>query len=134
MVNRGVSGKRVLLPRAAGSRKVLIELLSAAGANVHEIQIYQARLPEAGSDTLREIFRKPVDFITFTSSSTVHNFMEMAREILPRIDFTRTHAACIGPITAATLREYGIEPAVEAKDFTIPGLVHALIEAVHSAK
>ena len=63
-----------------------------------------------------------IDYITFTSSSTVKNFAELAGNL----PWQKIPAACIGPITAETLRDYGIEPAVEATEFTMEGLVEAI--------
>lgn len=124
LMKTDVTGKKLLLPRAAGSRRILPEQLAAAGATVQEIHIYQAESPEESKQHLTELFdsQKP-DFITFTSSSTVRNFAELA-ENLP---WQEIPVACIGPITAETLREYGIQPAVEADEFTIDGLVEAMI-------
>ncbi|HSP07758.1 MAG TPA: uroporphyrinogen-III synthase, partial [Acidobacteriota bacterium] len=60
------------------------------------------------------------------SSSTVHHFMEMAGDLLSLLDPQKTRIAAIGPITAATLHDYGLTVAVEAEEFTIPGLVDAI--------
>jgi uroporphyrinogen III methyltransferase/synthase len=61
--------------------------------------------------------------VTFTSSSTVTRFLEVAgAERLPPL------VACIGPVTAATAREAGLTVTVEATEHTIPGLVAALVD------
>jgi uroporphyrinogen III methyltransferase / synthase len=128
-----ISGKRILLPRAAGSRTVLPTVLSASGAIVDEIRIYRADLPESSrSKLIRILEEEQVDFITFTSSSTVRNFMELAGDVLSNIDLERTLVACIGPITASTLREYGVPVTIQATEFTIPGLVSAIIQHLES--
>ena len=129
LLKTGISGKRILLPRAAGSRPVLPTVLSAAGATVEEIRIYRADLPESSrSKLIRILEEEQVDFITFTSSSTVRNFMELAGDVLSNIDLEKISVACIGPITAATLQEYGVPVTIQATEYTIPGLVSAIIQ------
>lgn len=129
MLQAGVAGKRILLPRAQGSRPVLPEELTRNGAIVDEIHIYKAELPEGSHQKLAAILgQQPVDFITFTSSSTARHFVEMAEELMTRIDFTKTRLASIGPITSATLKELGLPVAVEASEFTMSGLVRAMSE------
>ncbi len=122
--------KQVLLPRAAGSRQILPEELSRCGAGVHEIHIYRAESAGAGRERLKTILEQAPDFITFTSSSTVRNFAELAGDL----PWRKIKAACIGPITATTLREFEVEPVVEAREFTISGLVQALCESVDAQK
>jgi len=118
-----ISGTKILLPRAAGSRTILPNELRAAGAIVDEIHIYLAEIAEDSKEALTKCLQSgELDYITFTSSSTVRNFAELAGDL----PWQTIAAACIGPITAETLREYGIAPAVEAKQFTMPGLVEAM--------
>jgi uroporphyrinogen III methyltransferase/synthase len=124
-----LAGKRILMPRAAGSRDVLPQSLAAGGSIVHEIPIYRADLPETNRTKLMRILRRErIDYITFTSSSTVRNFVELAGEALSDLQ-PNTKIACIGPITARTATEYGLIPAIVAQEFTISGLVQALIAA-----
>lgn len=121
-----IAGKRILLPRAEGSRRVLVEELETHGASVHEIQIYRAEIPAGGREELQRLLQQEtIDFITFTSSSTAHHFVEMAGDLLP----PGIRIASIGPITSATLREYGLTVSVEAVEFTMQGLVDALSNA-----
>ncbi len=217
-------GKRILLPRAAEARKVLVHELQQAGAIVDEIAAY-ATLPVASNDALgRDVLHllqtHQIDIITFTSSSTVRNFVqwltsctegepdsvqEADRHELTRVDFssgeqlspssgrpqgpqphvpatpaptrtslaghfqdnlpvqdshkgghyrlegvgnqvaqdvvtplvgvrslitsnTQVKIACIGPITAQTARECGLPVHIEAKEFTIDGLVEAIVQ------
>jgi len=131
LLAEGVNRKKILLPRAKGSREVLPVSLKEHGAQVDEIHIYRSDVPESSREQLREILAgETIDFITFTSSSTVHNFVELAGPLVQKIDLEKTRIACIGPITAATLKEYGIPPAIQAAEFTIPGLVRSLLENV----
>ena len=81
--------------------------------------------PEDAEARARVLFggeRKP-DWITFTSSSTVKNFLAVAGPGA----LAGVRAASIGPVTSATLRQHGIEPAVEAKPFTMDGLAQAIL-------
>jgi uroporphyrinogen-III synthase len=127
MLQQGVGGKRILLPRAQGSRPILPEELSRNGAIVNEIHIYKAGLPEESHEKLAVILHDHhIDFITFTSSSTVRHFVEMAGDLISEIDFGKTRLASIGPITSATLKEHGLPVAVEATEFTMSGLVRAM--------
>jgi uroporphyrinogen III methyltransferase / synthase len=123
MQKQNLRGTKILLPRAAGSRPVLPLRLKAAGADVEEIHIYRAEIAEESKTLLKKLLSSDeVDYITFTSSSTVRNFAELAGTL----PWQKIPAACIGPITSETLREYGIEPAIEATEFTMTGLVEAL--------
>jgi len=129
LAQRPLSGKKILLPRAAGSRDVLPNELSAMGAIVDEIHLYRAEAPTSGREKLAQIFsEQTIDFITFTSSSTVHNFVEMAGDLVTQLKNVRI--VSIGPITAATLRQYGLPPAIEAKEFTMAGLVEAIVRSL----
>lgn len=133
LLAEGMRNSRILLPRAEGSREVLPTALSQSGAIVEEIQIYRSDVPESSRRQLKHILdSERIDFLTFTSSSTVHNFVELAGSLLKRIDLEKTRIACIGPITAATLKEYGLPPAIQANEFTIPGLVQAILNSVRS--
>jgi len=117
-----VAGKHILLPRAELARPALAEALTQAGADVDEIPVYHTLLPSpdpAGMEALRQ----GVDVITFTSSSTVHNFVSMVGN-----EVGGALVACIGPITAQTAQELGLPVHIVAKAYTIPGLVDVLKE------
>ncbi|MCI0417087.1 uroporphyrinogen-III synthase [bacterium] len=124
LVKDSLAGKKILLPRAARSRPILPEQLRQSGAIVEEIHIYKAEIAAQNKQTLVELLNSnQLDLLTFTSSSTVRNFAELAGEF----PWQKIPVACIGPITAETLREYGVEPAIEAEEFTMQGLVEAII-------
>jgi len=127
-----VRGKRVLLARAAVARDVIPDALRARGATVAVVDAYRTVIPEESVTAMRTIFgtggRIP-DAATFTSSSTVTNFLNLAREagvVVPRA----MRAVSIGPVTSRTLRENGWEPAVEAAPHELSGLVEAVVRAV----
>jgi uroporphyrinogen III methyltransferase/synthase len=123
-----LAGKRVLLPRAAVARDLVPAELARRGALVDVVEAYRSVAPEDAGSQIREIFgsaHKP-DCITFTSSSTVKNFVAAAgAEVLAGVK-----VASIGPITSATARDLGIEVTVQAREFTIDGLVEALLESL----
>jgi uroporphyrinogen III methyltransferase/synthase len=127
-----VRGKRFLLPRAAGARPVLPETLSARGARVEDVVAYQAVQP-SGADVASvrtALAAGEIDALTFTSSSTVANFVAMVGrdEVARLIVGGRPLVACIGPVTADTARAHGLSVAVEARVYTSAGLSAALGE------
>ena|SRR5271165_636417 len=136
-LHKRVKGKRVLLVRAKVARDVIPRELQKAGATVDVIEAYETVVPEASKRRLRAALsgkRKP-HAITFTSSSTVKNFVSLlglrgARAALKKPARHRgIHSASIGPVTSATLREFGLPVDIEAKQFDIPGLVTAILAA-----
>src|SRR5262245_13627040 len=120
---------RVLLPRAAATRDVLVTGLRRLGAQVTEVPAYATRRAEAGTARLREALAAgTIDAVTFTSSSTARNFAELFTEDERREWLTRAIVASIGPITAATAAEYGLQTDVMPSEYTIPALARALAE------
>lgn len=127
LVAAGVGGQTVLVPRSAVAREVLVEMLVAAGVFVDEVPSYTVeRAPEIPADVVAAVRRGEIDVVTFTSSSTVEHLVSLseAADILDRL--RHLDVACIGPITAATARERGLDPTVVAAEYTIEGLVEAI--------
>jgi len=120
-----LAGKRVLLPRAAVARDLVPVELSRRGAQVDVVEAYRTVMPEDALERSRELFEgsRPPDLITFTSSSTVQNFIAAAKG-LPGA----TQAVSIGPITTKTAIDLGIPVAAQARVFTVDGLVDAILE------
>jgi uroporphyrinogen III methyltransferase/synthase len=119
--------KRVLLPRAAVARDLVPRELANRGAFVNVVEAYRTLLPAEAAQRVPEIFHPDCmpDWIAFTSSSTVQNFVTVAgTEILKGV-----RVASIGPITSATARRCGIEVAAEAREYTMDGLVQAIVSA-----
>jgi uroporphyrinogen III methyltransferase/synthase len=117
--------RRILLPRAAVARDVIPMELRRRGATVDVVDAYRTVLPEDAAARARESLAAKPDWITFTSSSTVTNFMEAAgREALAEI-----RIASIGPITSEAIRAQDLSVDVEASPHTIPGLVQAILGA-----
>jgi uroporphyrinogen-III synthase len=123
-----VKGQWVLLPRADIAREALAVELANRGAVVHEIVAYRT-LPATPDPLALAELQRGVDVITFTSSSTVRNFITLAGPIANLSN--RPAIACIGPITAQTTREVGLPVDVMATEYTMDGLVAAL--AAHFA-
>ena len=118
-----LAGKRVLLPRAAVARDLVPAELARRGAQVDVVEAYRTVLPDLrGALPLTEAGLLDCDCVTFTSSSTVQNFVALAgQESLAGVP-----VASIGPITTRTARDLGIEVTAEAREFTIDGLVEAV--------
>ena len=120
---------RVLLPRAAQTRDVLVTGLRRLGAQVTEVPAYATRRAEAGTARLREALAAgSIDAVTFTSSSTARNFAELFTEEERRSWLAGVTVASIGPITAATAAEYGLTTDVMPTEYTIPALAGALAD------
>ncbi|HEU4370870.1 MAG TPA: uroporphyrinogen-III synthase [Methylomirabilota bacterium] len=120
---------RVLLPRAAQTRDVLVTELRRLGAHVTEVPAYATRRADAGTARLREALAAgAIDAVTFTSSSTARNFAELFSEDERRAWLSRVTVASIGPITAATAAEYGLTTGVMPGEYTIPALARALAD------
>lgn len=122
-------GHRVLLPRADIARKALVELLQLEGAVVDEVTAYKTSAAGGDSGRVRRMLQDgEIDVITFTSSSTVKNFVSALGENDIGGLIKSARVACIGPITAETARQNGLPVHIEAKSYTIEGLVEAIVE------
>jgi uroporphyrinogen III methyltransferase/synthase len=121
------AGDRVLLPRAARTRDVLVRELERRGAVVCEVAAYATRRVEAAAAGLRAALAAgDVDVVTFTSSSTARHFAELFTEEERRRWLARVTVASIGPITAATAAEHGVRTDVMPAEYTIPALARAI--------
>lgn len=130
-LRKKVKGKRVLLVRAKVARDVIPRELRRAGADVEVVEAYETVVPQSSRARLREVLKNPKrrpHVVTFTSSSTVKNFVELLGRT-PRRRLQGIRAASIGPVTSATLCELGLKVDIAAKEFTIPGLVAAIAKS-----
>jgi uroporphyrinogen-III synthase len=128
----GVRGQRVLLVRAAVARDVIPDALRGRGAVVDVVDAYRTVIPEESVTEIGTIFGpggRGVDAATFTSSSTVTNFLNLLQVAGAETPKTM-RAVSIGPITSQTLRDNGWEPAAEADPHDLGGLVAAVVRAV----
>jgi uroporphyrinogen-III synthase len=128
-----VKGERVLLVRAKVARDVIPNSLRELGAKVHVVEAYETVVPESSRTAILAALgdeqNKPFA-ITFTSSSTVRNFVELVGEERAHSSLLDGVKLCsIGPVTSATLKELKLRVDVEAKEYTIPGLVNAIAHA-----
>ncbi|MDI6783057.1 MAG: uroporphyrinogen-III C-methyltransferase [bacterium] len=120
-----LSRKKILLARALEARDILPEQLKQRGAKVDVVPVYKTIKP-VGAQRAAPDKLKSLDVITFASSSSVRNFVEMfSKEEFKEI-ISSAAIAVIGPITAQTARELGLPIAIEATEYTIPGLVTAI--------
>ena len=134
MKHVGVAGDRILLPRAEVAREVLPQQLGAMGADVDVVVAYRAVPPKVNVEDLKaRLGQREIHYLTFASSSTVRNFCQLfgSREELQELAKEST-VACIGPITAQTVREEGLKVGLVASENTIPALVESM--AQHAEK
>ncbi len=123
LAREGADGARCLLLRADIATGELPDALRDAGATVEQVAIYRTVRPEAlPADAADALAAGEVDWITFTSSSTVTNFFALAGDA----DLAGVRLAAIGPVTAETLHAHDREASVIAEPHTIPGLVEAI--------
>src|SRR5207302_11102174 len=127
VVARGaVHGKRLLGPRVRGAHAALPEGLRARGAIVDVIPVYETvRAAGEGGSLAAQLLGGTIDVVTLTSSSTVRGFVDLVGRAAATSG--RFRAAVIGPVTAASARELGVPVAIEAEDYTVGGLVAALV-------
>ncbi len=122
---------RALILRAKKARDILPEGLKGAGVNVRIIDLYDTVVPKESASLLKDAMKETVDYVTFTSSSTVENFIGLSgkdyRQKLSGVKF-----ASIGPVTSGTLKKFGLKADIEAKVYTIEGLVNAMVK--HDSK
>lgn len=135
-LKKQVKGKRVLLVRAKVARDVIPKELRKAGAVVDVFEAYETIVPASSRARLQAALKNPnrrPDVITFTSSSTAKNFVELlgtagrSRNGQRPSKLKEVCLASIGPVTSATLRELNLGVDIEAREYTIPGLVRALV-------
>ena len=127
--SRVKKGEWVLLPRARGARAVLPDTLRQWGVHVNEVILYEAvPVGKVSKARINDILEGRVDYLTFTSSSTVSNFVKMVgRDNVLRVN-KKVKVACIGPITAETARGHGFGVDIVAQEYTIDGLLQAIID------
>ena len=133
-LRKRVKGKRILLARAAQARDVIPVELRRAGAHVDVVAAYETIVPRSSRIALQRALASPKlrpHAITFTSSSTIRNFIELLGADRIRAGALKGIAlASIGPITSTTLREVGLRATVEARQYTMPGLVKAICRSL----
>ncbi|GFM35990.1 uroporphyrinogen-III C-methyltransferase [Desulfovibrio psychrotolerans] len=127
LLERGMNGCKVLLPRALEAREVLPEELRKAGAVVDILPVYETVPAGEKRDTVLKMLEAgELHCVTFGSSSTVDNFFALVEPDIIKKHRATVKLASIGPITAKTLESYGFTPDIQPEDYTIPALVAEL--------
>ncbi|MBI3802538.1 MAG: uroporphyrinogen-III C-methyltransferase [Nitrospirae bacterium] len=125
---RGIAGKRFLIPRALEAREILPEEIRRKGGSVDVVPTYRAVRPDAASDAIEALLEEErPDLITFASSSTLRNFLEIVGPAR-RHRLAGIPIACIGPITAETARESGLTVDVMPSEYTFPALAQSIVD------
>ena len=125
-----VAGKRILYPRAALARDLIVQELTAAGASVAAPVAYASAPPAEAALMARQALAEGLDLLTFTASSTVRNFAGL----LDPAELARAReipVAVIGPQTADAARKLGFTVAVEPAEATLEAMVAAIVDYFH---
>lgn len=128
MRRKGTVQPQALILRAKKARDILPKGLQEAGFAVSMMSLYDTVAPPGSAALLRQALREKIDFVTFTSSSTVENFVKLLGKNY-RARLSGIKCASIGPVTSQTLRKFGLKANIEAKAYTIDGLVNAITES-----
>lgn len=129
-LSSGARGQRLLLARASRGREVLADELQAAGAHVEQAVVYQSLDVTAPDEHVTQLISAgKIDWLTVTSSAIARSVVRMFGERL-----RATKLVSISPITSATLRELGHEPTAEAKEYTMAGVVAAIVKKAMTDK
>jgi len=122
-----VDGQKILIPASAIGRTLLDEALSARGATVCRVVTYENRPPGPGAvDMPPALVEDRLDLFIFLSPSSVRHFLLTVGEQRAMDQLTRRHIACIGPTTAAAVRELGLEVSVQPEETSVPALVESI--------
>jgi len=126
---RRMDGKRILLARAKKARDILPKGLKKMGAEVDVVEVYRTVRPKGGSKRMKKLLaEEKIDVITFTSSSTVNHFADLLKKEDLKNLVKGIAIACIGPVTAGTAKERGLNVRIQPKQYTIPALTQAIAE------
>jgi uroporphyrinogen III methyltransferase/synthase len=127
LLEQGVVGQRVLVVRALEGREVLEAKLREGGAFVTSAPCYRTVPDNSNAAEARAALSAGnVDWVTFTSSSTVKNFMDAVGADIIESARNAFRVACIGPITARTAQECGLQPDAVAQDASVEALIEVL--------
>ncbi len=126
MDSENVSGKKFLLPRAAVAREILPDTLRKMGASIDVVPAYQTISPKPSDVSfLKRLAEGGIDVITFTSSSTVTNFLDrLDKEHHPKLK--NIAIACIGPVTQKTAEDRGLKVSIVPDEYTVEALALAI--------
>lgn len=128
LAGQSMNDSRVLIPRAEVARETLPDQLRARGAVVDVIPVYRTVAPKV-EGWRQQLVNRNIHVVTFTSSSTVRNFVDLLGGVDAAKDLLKSVAvACIGPVTAQTVEEYGLTVAIVPRENTVPALVDAIAQ------
>lgn len=132
LLDQGIEGRSILIPRAQQAREILPETLRGAGAQVTVAPVYiNTPIAENRDEMRAELNSGTVDLLTFTSSSTVTNFLAMLQAKSPeelKALLGGVRIAAIGPITAKTLTDNGLQVDIQPTEYTIPAMIDAILD------
>jgi len=125
-----IQGRKILIPRAEKARDILPAALAAAGGQVDVVAVYRTEKPaNLDVDSVLEMFKnRTIHAVTFTSSSTVSNFVDIVGSLRIGELLKGVMTASIGPVTTESARQLGLDVTVEAHEYTIDGLVNSMVE------
>jgi uroporphyrinogen III methyltransferase/synthase len=124
-LSKEAAGRRFLLARASRGREILAEQLQAAGGAVDQVVVYSSRdVTQPEGDVARALAEGKIDWVMVSSSAIARSLVSLFGQ-----ELRKSKLASISPVTSATLRELGFEPAAEARQYTIAGLVEAICMA-----
>jgi uroporphyrinogen-III synthase len=134
-LNENISGKRFLLPQSNLSKHVLADEIRSAGGIADEVVAYQNVIGQPDVAGLQSL-RCGVDVVTFTSPSTVRNFMRLVREngLDPLNLPGKPFFACIGPVTKKTAEEANLGDLIVAEEYTTEGIIRVLSDLAEPVK
>lgn len=129
-----VQGKKILLPRAKIATADLPNGLLQKGASVEEVPLYDTVkvASENRGNIEADLLNGGIDLVTFTSSSTVTNFLDMFPTHTPAVLLANVKVAVIGPTTRKTAVKCDLQVDIVAKEVSIESLVEAIVEAYHN--
>ncbi len=128
LIEHGAAKGKVLIVRAQESREVIETKLREAGADVEVAPVYRTLPDLSNVETTREAIENgEVNWVSFTSSSTVRNFVEALGAGFVKANRDKFRVAVIGPITAKSARDYGLDPDVESAEASVEALAAALV-------
>jgi uroporphyrinogen III methyltransferase/synthase len=126
-----VRGLRFLIPRARVAREILPAGLRSLGAHVDAVETYQTVKPDVHPEAIIRLFKEnSIDAITFTSSSTVSNFAELAGLTDLSDLLATTLVACIGPVTAETAASHGLKRVIQPELYNAAALVESIVRSI----
>lgn len=128
-------GERVLFPRGNLARTIIPESLRENNIYVNELDVYENVIEDTSKDQLyKAILNQDIDVVTFTSSSTVDNFIKLLDGTNWRDHIGEMIFASIGPITSKTMLKHGLPVHVEPKEYTIQGMLDSVMDNLKEDK